>query len=287
MSSICNSQLNTVPFATRIVTTNEKVTGPAGAEMLRQSGMRNTSLDRIDVMDNACGGGVITFEVLKLAKENSNEIKLGRIVASDNDEKMIRHVRRRREESGWKDVEVMQFDQQSVPLPDDTFSHIFNNFGVFFAPNDDAALAETFRLLKPGGVAGFTSWKTIAWWPQIAMPALSSFIPEAPKLPDPSTVFPARGWSAPSVILPKLEKAGFRDIQISEYSFAPEVEAEEFSEAAGLLVKIITKKLWSEKANEKYGNQIEPAVRSYLLENFPKGKWDGKMTAIVSIGKRI
>lgn len=249
-------------------------------------GSRDSSSKSIDVLDNACGGGVLTNELLKL--ESRGQIQLNRIVASDSDEKMLDYVRKRKEASQWPSkVEVMHIDQQEVPLPDDSFTHVFNNFGIFFCKDDEKALTETYRILRPGGTAGFTSWKVIAWWDSVARPAVKHFIPDGPELPHPGAVFPGRGWSDASAIPEKLTKAGFKEIDVSEYSFTPDVEAAEFAEAMAVLVKVITGRLWSEEDNEKFGPQIEPALLKYLETNFEGGKWDGKMLALISIGKKV
>lgn len=281
---MASERLDTSPPDMRIIATNEKVTGPPATEMLIQS-LCNTD-EPLEVLDNACGGGVLAAEVYKLAKENSGSMKLKRIIAADIDEKMTKYVQKRSQDDAWQNIEVMKFDQQSVPLPDNSFTNVYNNFGIFFCQDDEKALAETFRITKPGGVVGFTSWKSITWWPTVAMPAVSAFIPDAPALPDPKTVFPVRGWSDPSAIPAKMEKAGFTNVKVSEYSFTPDVEAEEFAEAVAVLVKVITKRFWTEDQNQKFGDRIEPALLRYFQENYAGGKWNGKMVAIISTGRK-
>lgn len=279
--------LNSNPPLLRIIATNEKVTGPPVAEMLRRSGLPGSGeSSTLEVMDNACGGGIVTAEVLKLANEHPRKLDVHRIVAADIDDKMISYVQDRSKTSNWSNVEAIKIDQQSVPLADNTFTHIFNAFGIFFCPDDGAAISETYRILRPGGIAGFTTWKAIRWWENLAMPALAAFIPDAPALPSPQTVFPARGWSDTSAIPERLEKGGFKDVEISEYTFTPNVEAEEFAEATAVLVKVITNRLWSQEDDRTYGEQIEPALLQYLKENYPSGKWNGQMTAIISIGRK-
>ena len=279
--------LNTNPPDVRIIRTNEKVTGPPAAEMLRRSGLPGSgNFEPLEIFDNACGGGIVTAELLKLANEHPDGINIKRILAGDIDDKMVSYVSERSTSSNWNNVEAMKLDQQSVPLADNTFSHVFNAFGIFFCADDAAAISETHRILKPGGVAGFTSWKAITWWQAVAMPALAAFISDAPELPSPQTVFPARRWSDPGAIPERLEKGGFKDVKISEYAFTPDVEAEEFAEATAVLVQVITKRLWSEEDNQKYGGQIEPALLRYLKENYPGGKWNGQMIAIVSTGRK-
>jgi ubiquinone/menaquinone biosynthesis C-methylase UbiE len=288
MADSKSAVLNSNPPHVRIIATNELVTGPPVAEMLRRSGLPGSSeAEALQIMDNACGGGIVTAELLKLAKEHPTIMNIKRVVASDIDDKMVSYVEERSKTFNWSNVEVMKIDQQSVPLADNTFSHVFNGFGIFFCADDGAAISETSRILKPGGIAGFTSWKKITWWQTLAMPALAAFIPDAPALPSPQTVFPARGWSDPDAIPARLEKGGFKDVNISEYSFTPDVPAEEFAEATAVLVQVITKRLWSEDDNKKYGDQIELALLRYLKENFPNGRWNGQMIALISIGRKV
>ena len=287
MAESKSNVLNSNPPHLRIVATNELVTGPPAAEMLRRSGLPwSSEVDPLEIMDSACGGGIVTAELLKLAKEHPAVMKIKRIAAADIDEKMISYVENRIKTSNWSNVEVMKIDQQSVPLADNTFSHAFNAFGIFFCADDAAAISETYRILKPGGIAGFTSWKKITWWESVSTPALAAFVPGAPALPSPQSVFPARGWSDPEAIPARLENGGFKDVRVSEYSFTPDVPAEEFAEATAVLVQVITKRLWSEDDNSKYSDQIESALLRYLKENFPNGRWNGQMVALISIGRK-
>jgi len=259
--------------------------------MLRLSGIV-TSGTEIKVLDNATGGGILMTEVFNLAKQHPDTMKLSKMIAADNDERMLDFVRNKQakpaagQDERWKDVEVMTIDQQSIPLPDETFTHLFSNMGIFFCLDDAKALREAYRVLVSGGTAGFTSWKSIAWWSEVAQPAVAQFIPDAPPLPSLDNLFPQRGWSDPEAIPAKLEAAGFKGVEVKEYAFTPEVEAEEFAEATGVLVKIAIKRLWPESESGKFAEQIEPALLRYLKEKYDGGRWSGKMTALISLGKK-
>jgi ubiquinone/menaquinone biosynthesis C-methylase UbiE len=277
--------LSTVPTAQRVVATNEKVTGPAGLEMLRRSCSAPPS-EPWDVLDNATGGGVLVNHILSMAQQFPDSIKIKKIVAGDNDDRMLEYTRQRSKDSNWNNVEVMHIDQTSIPLSDESFDYIFSNFGIFFHPDDEKTLSETYRTLKSGGMAGFTSWKSIAWWPSVAVPAISKYMPDAPALPPNVNIFPAKGWTEVSSIPPKLEKAGFQDVQVSEYAFTPDVEAEEFAEATAVLVKVVMQRLWSKEDVEKYGGNVEEVLLRYLKENYEGGKWNGQMVALITVGRK-
>jgi ubiquinone/menaquinone biosynthesis C-methylase UbiE len=270
-----------------VVTTNERVTGPPGFEMLRLSNIAQQP--SIEALDLGCGGGIITSQLL----ESTSNIK--RIVAGDIDDQMLAIVTAKRDSeinsnsnsnSGWSLVEVQKMNQTTIPHPSSTFTHIFNNFAIFFLPDDSPALAETHRVLKPSGQAGFTSWKSIAWWTAVVEPALAQHLPEAPKLPNPSALFGASGWSDVDAIRSKLEKAGFQDVRVSEYKFAPMVEAGPFAKATALLVQGIARRVWPEEEFEGFGGKIEGALLQHLEEKFENGVWDGEMTAIVALGTK-
>jgi ubiquinone/menaquinone biosynthesis C-methylase UbiE len=296
---VCHIE-NTTPFPAQLidtitimtspsqatVTINERVTGPPGAEMLRQANISQKS--NVEVLDLACGGGIISSSLL-----DDTSLTIKRIVAGDIDDQMLAYVTDKRNvalksdsDSAWSLVEVQKMNQASIPLSDATFDYVFNNFGIFFNPDDNTTLTETLRILKPEGTAGLTSWKAITWWSEVTAPALAQYLPDAPELPAPGGQFPPFGWTDPDAISTKLEKAGFRDVRVSEFTFKPKVEAEPFGKATGFLVQGIAKRAWSEGDFEKYGSQIEGTLVRYLKEKFHDGVWDGDMTAIITLGKK-
>jgi ubiquinone/menaquinone biosynthesis C-methylase UbiE len=285
------ASLSTVPAARRVAITNEKITGPPAAEMLRRSGIADVH-GFVDVLDNATGAGILVHELLKLATQRNDKLKINRIVSGDLDDTMLGFANEAKREAldagleEWRDVELTKIDQQAIPLSDESLTHVFANFGIFFCPNDEKALQEAYRVLKSGGTVGITSWKAIAWWPEVAQPAIKQFIPDAPELPSPSGLFPSQGWSDPNAIPAKLEKAGFIDVQTSEYKFTPDVEADEFAEATAVLVRIGMKRLWSGEDFDKYADQMQSALLKYLQENYENGRWSGKMTAIITLGNK-
>ena len=272
--------------AQTIVTTNERVTGPPGVEMLKQANISQKS--EIEVLDLACGGGIISSELL-----DDTSLTIKRIVAGDLDDQMLTFTSNKRNaklksnsDSNWSRLETQKMSQTSIPLPDATFDYVFNNFGIFFHPDESATLTETLRVLKPNGTAGFTSWKAIAWWAEVADPALATYLPDAPKLPAPGGMFPTSGWNNPEEVPTKLEQAGYRDVKVLEYKFKPRVEAEPFAQATGFLVQSIAKRVWSKDDFGEYGSQVEAALVQYLRANYDGGIWDGDMTAIITLGTK-
>ena len=73
---------------------------------------------------------------------------------------------------------------------------------------------------------------------------------------------------------------------MSEFKFAPMVEAVPFAKATALLVQRIARRVWSKDEFEGFGGSIEIALLRYLEEKFEDGVWDGEMTAIVALGTK-
>lgn len=50
-------------------------------------------------------------------------------------------------------------DAEDLPYPDASFDAVISTFGCMFVPRHDAVAYEMARVLKPGGVLAFTTWK--------------------------------------------------------------------------------------------------------------------------------
>jgi SAM-dependent methyltransferase len=58
-------------------------------------------------------------------------------------------------------------DAEAMPFPDASFDTVVSSFGVHHVPRPERALAEAFRVLRPGGTLAITTWAApadnIAW----------------------------------------------------------------------------------------------------------------------------
>ncbi|WP_197093746.1 class I SAM-dependent methyltransferase [Nonomuraea sp. SBT364] len=101
---------------------------------------------RTRVLDAGCGSGVVTAGALARG---------ARVTAFDSDAAMAGLAARRHPEA-----EVLVARLPRLPFADGTFDAVAGNFIINHAPDTAAALRELRRVLRPGGTAALTWWKS-------------------------------------------------------------------------------------------------------------------------------
>lgn len=120
------------------------------------------------VLDLGCGNGRHTFEALKGGAH---------VVAADLRFEALAHVDEwvaamtvQDEIPNGTSFISMRADALRLPFPDDSFDHVIASEILEHIPNDERALDEIARILKPGGTAGVTVPR---YWPERVCWALS------------------------------------------------------------------------------------------------------------------
>jgi len=77
--------------------------------------------------------------------------------AIDISPRLIEHGRCRSEAAGF-DIRWYEACLDNLPFRAESFDLVGSSFGLIFAPDPAEALAETRRVLRPGGVLAFSAW---------------------------------------------------------------------------------------------------------------------------------
>ncbi|MFN2459622.1 MAG: class I SAM-dependent methyltransferase [Candidatus Velthaea sp.] len=122
------------------------------APFARDIAARAHTLAPVDVLETACGTGIVTEAV-------RSALPSARIVATDLNPKMLEVARDR---SSIRDVTFDVVDAHSLPYGDGTFDLLVTQFGVMFFPDRAAAFREARRVLRPRGTWLLNVWRTLA-----------------------------------------------------------------------------------------------------------------------------
>ncbi|KAI7543656.1 hypothetical protein KC331_g7270 [Hortaea werneckii] len=268
----------------KIALVNEIITGPPADFMLGKSGIYDDQR-RIKMLDNATGVGNLLMRFLEQMRKRHRHLDADQVIGADTDARYVEWLDARAKQQGYR-VQSLQLDQQDTGLEPDAFTHVFNNFGVFFAPKESAALRDTLRLLQDGGLAFFSSWQKISWWYEVVISAMERYLPDAPALPDPLDLFRKLGWTEGQSTEQKLRNAGFTAVGSEVYSSTPQIDAQSFAAAAAVLFKAVTGKTWDAESREKYESLIEAALYKHLISTWNDGRWTGEVSALVTWGRK-
>lgn len=104
------------------------------------------------VLELAAGAGDTGFAAAELVGAG------GRLISSDFSPAMVDVARRRGTELGVGNVEYRVLDAQEIDLAADSVDGVLCRFGYMLMPDPEAALAETRRVLRPGGRLAFAVW---------------------------------------------------------------------------------------------------------------------------------
>ena len=172
-----------------------------------------------DVLDLASGVGEPALTIARRVGA------AGHVTATDLVDEMLAGCRRRAAAAGLTNIDCRQADMEDLPFADGRFDRVTCRFGVMFVPQADRALAEAYRVLKPGGRAAFMVWghrEDTVMFTIIAAAARAVFGD------DPSFDFdtPFR-FGAPGQLAALFTAAGFADAGEIDTHFSPRMPADQ------------------------------------------------------------
>ena len=82
----------------------------------------------------------------------------GRLISSDFVPAMVEAAQRGATERGLENVECRVLDAQQIDLPDGSVDGVLSRFGLMLVPEQERAMGEIRRVLRPGGRYAYATW---------------------------------------------------------------------------------------------------------------------------------
>lgn len=159
------------------------------------------------VLELAAGAGDTGFEVARRLGAD------GRLISSDLSPAMLDVARRRGREVGAGNVAYRIIDAERIALDDGAVDGVLCRFGYMLMADPAGALAETRRVLRPGGRLALAVWGAPDRNPYFAL-AVAALV-RAGHLPPPDPSAPGPfSLAGEERITRLLEGAGFADVRV-------------------------------------------------------------------------
>lgn len=143
---------NRTPQATgrqgELTSLREQLYGAATGQMLAASRLQPGD----HVLDIAAGTGDQSRMAAKLVGPN------GSVLATDISEEALKVAAQLAEQEGYRNITTRVANAEQLDLEDNGYDAVISRFGLMFIPNQQQALAEMRRVLKPGGRLAAIVW---------------------------------------------------------------------------------------------------------------------------------
>jgi SAM-dependent methyltransferase len=183
--------------------------GKATEKMLEMAEISNGQ----QVLDVAAGAGEPSITTAKKVGV------AGRVLATDISSNILDFARKMAQEAGVSNIETKVMDGENLTLDDATFDAVISRVGLIYFPDQQKALKEMLRVLKPGGKVAAIVYSTPDKNLFFSVPV--GIIRNRAKLPAPLPGQPGPfSLGGPGVIENAFLQAGFKNVKV-EFIDAP------------------------------------------------------------------
>src|SRR4030095_6404469 len=158
------------------------------------------------ILDIAAGAGEQSITVAKKAGPS------GYVLATDISSNILEYAGQIADKAGMKNVDNKVMDGENLTLEDETFDAVISRVGLIYFPDQQKALKEMLRVLKPGGKVAAIVYSTPEKNKFFSIPV--SIIRNRAKLPPPLPRHPGPfSLGADGIVEKAFTDAGFMNVR--------------------------------------------------------------------------
>ena len=248
--------------------------GKATDKMLEMAGISSGHR----VLDIAAGAGEQSITTAKKVGTS------GYVLATDISSNILEYAKQMAQEAGLNNIETKVMDGENLAVEDETFDAVISRVGLIYFPDQQKALKEMLRVLKPGGKVAAIVYSTPEKNKFFSVPV--SIIRNRAKLPPPLPGQPGPfSLGAEGIIEKVFSQAGFKNVK-SELVDSPLLlstakECVRFEkESFGALHQMMSSLSDSEKVS--VWEEIERELQKFESENL----FVGPCEMVVAVGEK-
>lgn len=230
------------------------------------------------VLDIAAGAGEQSITAARKVASS------GYVLATDISPNILEYAKQMAQRAGLNNIETKVMDGENLTLEDETFDAVISRVGLIYFPDQQKALKEMLRVLKPGGKVAAIVYSTPEKNKFFSVPV--SIIRNRAKLPPPLPGQPGPfSLGAEGVIEKTFSQAGFKNVK-SEVINSPLLlpsakECVRFEkESFGALHQMLATLSDSEK--ESVWEEIEKELQKFESED----GFAGPCEMVVAVGEK-
>jgi ubiquinone/menaquinone biosynthesis C-methylase UbiE len=230
------------------------------------------------VLDVAAGAGEQSITTAKKVSAT------GYVLATDISSNILEFAEQMAKQAGLENIETKVMDGENLTIPDATFDAVISRVGLIYFPDQQKALKEMLRVLKPGGKVAAIVYSTPEKNKFFSVPV--SIIRNRAKLPPPLPGQPGPfSLGAEGVIEKSFKQAGFINVTSvlvdSPLLMPAAKDCVQFEkESFGALHQMMSG--LTDKEKESVWNEIEEELKKFETE---KG-FIGPCEMVVAIGTK-
>ena len=248
--------------------------GPSTDKMLELAGITTGN----HVLDIAAGAGEQSITAAQKVGPS------GYVLATDISSNILDYAQKMARDNGLKNIETRVMDGENLELDDATFDAVISRVGLIYFPDQQKALKEMLRVLKPGGKIAAIVYSTPDKNKFFSIPV--SIIRNRAKLPPPLPGQPGPfSLGTDGTIEKAFTDAGFINVKServdSPLNLASAAECVRFEkESFGALHQMLS--TLSDTEKESVWHEIENELKNFETGN----RFIGPCEMIVAVGQK-